>query len=415
MPCSYGEEATNRVGNQKFKKMKRRDFVIKSGLAAAAVSSVSPGFAYINKYINSDAPVRLGVIGTGSRGSGLISVINGIKGLDVVACCDVLPFRLENGLKRAEGTPKSYSDYWKLLEDKSVDAVLVATPFGTHGSIELDALDAGKHIYGEKTLAKGYDEVMKLADAKKEGLVFQTGHQYHSSRLYTQVVDLIKDGKVGKITAFECQWNRSGNWRRSVPDPELERLINWRMYREYSGGLTAELCSHQIDFVNWVLGETPSQVFGTGGIDYWKDGRETYDNVHHLFSYPSGVEATFTCLTTNAKDDYQIKVIGDKGTIILDYVNGWFYPEGNYNKQQTDVDGVAGATIPWEAGKGIPFEFTHTDPSKQALTDFRDAIRTGSKPISDFETGANTAICVQMAIDSMLNNKIVKWNPQHKL
>ena len=395
--------------------MKRRDFVIKSSLAAAAVSSASPGFAYINKYVGSSAPIRIGVIGTGDRGGGLISVMKNIEGIEVAACCDVIPFRLANGMKRAGDSAKAYTDYRKLLEDKSIDAVLVATPFSTHAQIELDALAAGKHVYGEKTMAKGYDAVLDVVDAAQGNLVFQTGHQYHSSRLYTHVVDLIKDGKIGEITAFECQWNRSGNWRRPVPEPELERMINWRMYREYSGGLTAELCSHQIDFTNWVLGETPSQVFGTGGIDYWKDGRETFDNVHHLFSYPSGVEASFTCLTTNAKDDYQIKVMGDKGTIILDYVNGWFYPEGNYTKKRAEVDGVAGATIPWEAGKGIPFEFSHADPSKQALMDFRDAIKNNSKPISDLKTGANTAICVQMAIDSMLTNEVVKWNPKHSI
>ena len=107
--------------------------------------------------------------------------------------------------------------------------------------------------------------------------------------------------------------------------------------------------------------------------------------------------------------------MGDKGTIILDYVNGWFYPEGNYTKKRAEVDGVAGATIPWEAGKGIPFEFTHADPSKQALMDFRDAIKNNSKPISDLKTRANTAICVQMAIDSMLKNEVVKWNPEHSI
>ena len=61
------------------------------------------------------------------------------------------------------------------------------------------------------------------------------------------------------------------------------------MYRDYSGGLTAELCSHQIDFVHWVLGENPQTIMGVGGIDYWKDGRETYDNVHLIYTYPSGV------------------------------------------------------------------------------------------------------------------------------
>lgn len=394
--------------------MKRREFLVKGGLVTAAVSAASPAFAYVNKYINNAAPIRLGVIGTGDRGGGLISILNDVEGIDVTACCDIIPFRLENGINRSKNKAKAYTDYRKLLESKDIDAVLVSTPLSTHAQIELDALAAGKHVYGEKTLAMGYDDVLKLKAAQNKDLIFQTGHQYHSSRFYNQAVEMIKDGKIGKITAFECQWNRNGNWRRPVPEPELERLINWRMYREYSGGLTAELCSHQIDFVNWVLNETPTHVYGSGGIDYYKDGRETFDNVHHLFTYPGGVEATFTCLTTNAKEGYQITIQGDKGTLILDHTEGWFYPEGDYTqKKHGDVDGVAGATIPWEAGKGIPLEMAHADPSKQALMDFRDAIRNQSPPISNFETGANTAICVQMAIDSMLNKEVVKWNPEH--
>ncbi len=390
--------------------MKRRNFLIKSSLATVGVTASAPGFSYINKHFGNTAPIRLGVIGTGNRGAGLISILNGIEGIDVTACCDILAFRLKDGLKRAGSGAKSYTDYRKLLEDKEIDAVLVATPLSTHADIELDALAAGKHIYGEKTLAKGYDDILKLNQAQQKNLIFQTGHQYHSSRFYTQVVEMIRDGKIGKITAFECQWNRHGDWRRPVPDPKFERLINWRMYREYSGGLTAELCSHQIDFANWVLGETPSHIYGSGGVDYWKDGRETYDNVHHLFTYPSGVEATFTCLTTNAREGYQISIQGEKGTLILDHTEGWFYPEGQYKKSHADVDGVAGATIPWEAGKGIPLPSSHANPSKQALIDFRDAIKNQTEPVSNFKTGANTAICVQMAIDAMLEKKVVTWN-----
>ena len=66
------------------------------------------------------------------------------------------------------------------------------------------------------------------------------------------------------------------------------------MYREYSFGLLAELSSHQIDFVNWVFNSNPSKVSGFGGIDYWKDGRETYDNTHVVYAYPNGVKASFT-------------------------------------------------------------------------------------------------------------------------
>ncbi len=391
--------------------MKRRDFVIKSGLISAGTIMSTSAIASLSSSSANDT-ISLGVIGTGDRGSGLIPFLNEIQGIQVAACCDVLPFRLEQGLAKVTKKATGYADYRDLLDRKDIDAVLVATPFYTHSQIYRDALDAGKHVYGEKTLAKGYEGIDLLV---KEGLnsdkIFQTGHQYHSSRLYVHVADLIKNGKIGKITAFQCQWNRNGNWRRPVPNPSLERAVNWRMYTEFSGGLVAELCSHQIDFVNWVLGEMPEKVMGVGGIDYWKDGRETYDNIHLIYSYPNGVKATFTCLTSNALDDYKIKVMGDKGSIILDYQKAWFYPEGNYEREIGNVDGVSGATKNWEQGKGIPIEFEHADPSKQALIDFRDSIRTNTKPISDIITGANTAVCVQMGLDAMANDEIIR-NPQ---
>ncbi|MDT0688056.1 Gfo/Idh/MocA family protein [Autumnicola psychrophila] len=391
--------------------MKRRDFVIKSSLASMAVATSTGAFGNINYLQNSRAEVKIGVIGTGARGSGLIPFINEIENLQVVACCDILPFRLKEGLKRAGRGAVGYSSYQKLLDNKDVDAVLIATPFSTHSAIAVDAIAAGKHVYCEKTMAKDYKGIENLLNKKKSSdKIFQTGHQYHSSRLYTHVVDLIKDGKVGDITAFECQWNRNGNWRRPVPDPELERIINWRMYREYSGGLVAELCSHQIDFVNWVLNATPKSVIGVGGIDYWEDGRETFDNIHLIYTYPKGVKATFTCLTSNSMDDYKIKVIGDKGTIILDYAEAWFYPEGHYEKKRQEIDGVSGATIPWEMGKGIPIKVAHANPSKQALMDFRDSIINNKQPASGIVTGAKTAITVQMGIDTMIEDRNVEWN-----
>jgi len=392
--------------------LKRRTFIKKSGIATAGILTTNSVFGNLShlKSSSSDS-VNIGVIGTGQRGTGLTSIINKIDGLRVVATADVIPFRLQNGLKKANSNPKGYGNYKALLENKDVDAVIIATPFNTHSKIAIDAIDAGKHIFCEKTLAKGYHGIQQLINKTKESkTIFQTGHQYHSSRLYTYVFDLIRQGKVGNISAFECQWNRHGNWRRKVPNPSLEKAINWRMYREFSGGLTTELCSHQIDFVNWVLGETPEQVMGVGGIDYWKDGRETYDNVHLTYSYANGVKAKFSCLTSNAKDGYQIKVLGDKGTIIIDTKNAWFYPERKKNKVMGEVDGVSGATAQWDKAKGYNINIEHLDPSKQALLDFKNAIIDNKTPLSNITSGAKTAVCVQMALDAMYDNKIVKWN-----
>ncbi|TNJ44901.1 Gfo/Idh/MocA family oxidoreductase [Tamlana fucoidanivorans] len=389
--------------------MKRRDFIVKSGLVTSGLAVGSSVLWGATNGFRANNTINIGVIGTGDRGAGLTPFLNEIEGVNVIACCDILPFRLENGLKKAGAKAKGYNDYRKLLDNKDIDAVLVSTPFNTHSKISIDALDANKHVYCEKTMAKGFEAINALV--KKEAtssVVFQTGHQYHSSRLYSHVVNLIKEGKIGKIVAFECQWNRNGNWRRPVPDPSLERAINWRMYREYSGGLVAELCSHQIDFVNWVLGENPEQIQGVGGIDYWKDGRETYDNIHLIYKYPSGVKATFRCLTSNALGDYQIKVYGDKGTILIDYVNAWVYYEKGIEKELGEVDGVSGATVNSQMqGKGIPIHIEHNDPSKQALIDFRDSIVNNTEPISNIHTGANTAKAVQMSLDAMYKDEII--------
>ncbi|MET2984757.1 Gfo/Idh/MocA family protein [Aureibaculum conchae] len=393
--------------------MKRREFVIKSGLATVAIASSTSIAANILHNKNVNSTINIGVIGTGDRGLGLTPLINQIENLNVSACCDVLSFRLENGLKKTEGKAKGYKDYRALLDDKTIDAVVIATTFSTHSKIAIDAIDAGKHVYCEKTLAKGFDSINDLVQKVKNSKnIFQTGHQYHSSKLYTHVVDLIKNGQVGKIATVECKWNRNGNWRRPVPSPELEKAVNWRMYREFSGGLVAELCSHQIDFVNWILDATPNKVMGVGGIDYWKDGRETYDNVHLIYTYPKGVKASFTSLTSNAKDGYQIKVMGDKGTIILGAANAWYYPEGKIKKKMGDVDGVSGATASFIEGKGYPIEVEHANPSKQALIDFRNSVINNTKPISNIETGAKAAICVQMGLDAMHNEKIVDWHTE---
>ena len=395
--------------------MKRRDFIKKGSLLSAGMMASTYSMTAMGNIIGANKQINIGVIGTGSRGSGLIPILNSIEDVKVVACCDVLPFRLEEGLKRSGSNAKSYTDYRALLDDKDIDAVLVTTPFNTHSAIAIDAIEAGKHVYSEKTMAKGFKGIQALVEkVPQSNLIFQTGHQYHSSRLYKHVVKLIDQGEIGDIISFECQWNRHGDWRRPVPDPTLERAINWRMYREYSGGMAAELSSHQIDFVNWVLKENPKQIMGVGGIDYWKDGRETFDNIHLLFEYPSGVKAKFTCLTSNALGDYQIKILGSKGTIQLDYDKAWISYEKGFEKELGDVDGVSGATIINNNLQiGMPINISHIDPTKQALVDFRDSIIHHTLPISNVYTGAHTAIAVQMSLDAMINNEIVYWDDKN--
>lgn len=404
----------NQVGNQKYNthNMKRREFIVKSGLSATGIVAGSSALWGMSKNLGANGTINIGVIGTGSRGSGLIPVINSIPGINVAACCDVLPFQLDKGMSKAGDNAKAYVDYQKLLDNKDIDAVLVSTPFNTHSKIAIDALDAGKHVYCEKTMAKGYEGIQALVNkAATSNKTFQTGHQYHSSRLYLEVVEMIQRGEIGKVISFDCQWNRNGNWRRELPDPSFERAINWRMYREYSGGLVAELSSHQIDFIHWVLGENPKKIMGVGGVDYWKDGRETFDNIHLVYEYPSGVKATLRSLTSNAYENYQIKVHGDKGTIVLGFNKAWIYYEKGFEKKLGNVDGVSGATMnPHNKTKGVPIVVNQNPPTKQAFIDFKSSIQDKTLPISNIYTGADTAKTVQMSLDAMYTNEIKYWD-----
>lgn len=394
----------------------RRSFIKKSAVAFSA-PLITPKSDIFSIFKSSPLnQLNIGIIGTGDRGQGLIKLISKIDGMRLIAICDNLQFRLDQAATIAPKAIK-YSNYKELLSNKNLDAVIISTPLNTHASIASDAVDASLHIYCEKTMVKGDISTMNLVKKVKKdhNKIFQTGHQYHSSRLYSHIVELVQSGEIGQIIAIQAQWNRNGNWRRQVQDPKFERQVNWRMYREYSYGLTAELSSHQIDFSNWLLKSTPKKVVGFGGIDYWKDGRETYDNIHLTYSYPSGVKASFTCLTSNGKDDYQIKVMGDKASIMIGYKDAWIYPEGKYNKVIKDVDGVSGATSSWIEGKGNPIKFDHKEPTYQALEDFRYAIINDSTPMSNLKSGADVSLAVDMGIRAMDTEQVVSWDPKYNL
>lgn len=389
----------------------RRAFLKTSGLAALSVPLISSDWIKIN----SGKKLRLGIIGCGDRGSGISESIKSHPMFTVEAISDVIPFRLSALQKTTRA--KAYADYRTLLEDKKVDAVIIAVPFGLHDEVSIDAINAGKHVYCEKTMVKGIQQIQQVLDAQRNsGLIFQTGHQYNSSELYQKIEQYVKNGDIGEITAFECQWNRNGDWRREVPDPKWERMINWRMYREHSGGLVAELCSHQIDFINRILGEAPKKIMGTGGIDYWKDGRETYDNIHMLFEYPGGVDASFTCTTTNAYEGYQIRILGKNATIVMGPRSAKVYMEKKAKLEYGNVDGVSGATLTkWQSGEGITIDADNTNITVQALEQFYRSIYDGERVYADIESGAITSKCVQMSLDALYQSEIKYWKDYPEL
>lgn len=315
--------------------MSRREFLRQSaiGTAALALSSFSAR-------AQSEEKVKVGVIGTGAQGQNLLRQLLALPTAEVVAVCDVYAVNRIRAVELTQGKAKSYSDYRALLDQKEIEAVVIATPLHLHAPMTIDALQAGKHVFCEKAIAYSIDEARQMAQvAARTGKVLQIGHQRHYNATYEQAYWLIKEGTIGKVTHVRVLWHRNNSWRRAVPDPKLERLINWRLYRDYSHGLLTELASHQLDVVNWFLGALPISVVGYGGIDYWKDGREVHDNVEMIFNYPGGVRVMYTSLTTNAYDGYGEWFFGDKGTLVLtDENKGLLFRERNAEKLEWEDD-----------------------------------------------------------------------------
>ena len=333
-----------------------------SSIATAAAGVGLVACSNKNKFVLNEVPensrLRLGIIGVGSRGSGILKVLKQVPEFKVVAVCDTFDFRLEAAKKNIPNDFQTFKKYEALLSMKGLDAVIIATPLYEHYRMVMTALDCDVHILCEKALA--YTIEQSMAIKKKANLsnkIFQISYQYQLNPMFQTIKDLIANGYMGKITRVEATWDRNNSWRRPLPDKtvvqgfskeELDRRINWRMYKEYSGGLNAELGSHQYNMIDNLLGAHPTRVMGTGGIDYWKDGRETFDNVHMLFDYPNGVKAGFHSGTTNKYEGYQLKLYGKKATIVSKNMSEAFiYPEGeSLEKSWKDgVDSVSGATI----------------------------------------------------------------------
>lgn len=270
---------------------------------------------------------RIGIIGTGSRGCFHIKHLVQMPNVEVVAMCDNYRPHLEDA---AQYYPKAklYDDYRRLLEQRDVEGVIIATPLYLHAPMTLDALSAGKRVFCEKSMGYTLDECLEVYNKRKEtnGVLF-IGQQRLFDPKYIKAMSMIHEGKIGDVVGVRNYWYRNNNWRRDVPSPELERHINWRLYSEYSRGLMTELACHQLQNGSWALGMLPEQVMGSGHLVHWlkEDKRDVYDCVSAIFTYPNGVNMTFESIISNKHFGMGEQILGTNGTI--DLVTGMYYSD----------------------------------------------------------------------------------------
>src|SRR5438477_9563766 len=358
----------------------RRDVVKAAGAAAViAAARKIEGAPAIQKVRAANDQVQYGMIGTGSRGSYLLKHLKSIDNGRCVALCDVQPQNLEHGVQTIGNKPKTFQDYRELLVQNDVDAVFVTVPLFLHFPITRDVLTAGKHVFCEKCLVFKPEEVHALRALAQEHpkQILQTGLQRRYSYFYQTVKSMVDKGILGNVHHIHAQWHRnminkpSSLW--TMKPGGQSNIANWRLYRSMSGGLTAELTSHQVDVSDWMFGSSPEFVMGLGSLDTLLDGRNVYDNIQLIYKYPKGQKLTYSSISTNqflpffngSRPEMGECIMGTDGTIQItvgadvEHAIAWWYREPVKHSAEVSKAGekkpfVAGATMAASGGGGGP-------------------------------------------------------------
>ncbi|HWB86260.1 MAG TPA: Gfo/Idh/MocA family oxidoreductase [Bryobacteraceae bacterium] len=362
--------------------------------------------------------IRFGIIGAGARGTELLREAQGCPNTECVGVADVYTKRLEEAAAIAPGA-QMYLDYRQLLDDSAVDAVLIATPQHLHAEHFIAALDAGKHVYQEKTMAFTIEHARRMRAAYQRAgkRTVQIGHQWCSSGQVADATSFLKPGLMGKITAIHAHMYRNTphgkpQWARPIyPDMTAENIVwqsflgdapqrefdahrfaNWRYFWDYSGGNVNENLSHQLAFWHHVLGlKIPRSVTMTGGIYLWKDGREVPDTMHVSMEQPEEILFSWDSGFGNNHLGVSEDVLGTDGAITRSQ-------QIRYTPQKVNRPGaneMMGAT------RTVP---------RAHMQNFLDSIRSGAEPNCPFEVGYRVSIACRMAVESYLRQRTVHWD-----
>ena len=389
----------------------RRKFIgnVATGLAGTIAAS---------NVLGANDRVRLGVIGVGSRGTELLREALACSNTECVAVSDVYRTRLD-AARTFVPAAKTYPDYRRLLDDPSLDAVLIATPHHLHAEQFVAALDAGKHVYQEKTMAFTVEHAkrMRTAYQRAANRTVQVGHQACSSGQVLDAAAFLKPELMGKITAIRAHFYRNTphgkpQWTRPVyPDmtPEnigwesflgeaprrefdADRYINWRLFQDYSGGNVTENLCQQLAFWYKLVGlKIPAAVTMTGGLYLWKDGREVPDTMHVSMEHAEEILFSWDSGLGNNQLGVAEDVLGTDGTISRSQQIRYMPQKVN----RSDGNEMVGTS--------------RTEP-RAHVQNFLDALR-GAKTLNcPFEVGFRVSIACRMAVESFLQQRTVFWD-----
>jgi len=401
-------------GTDRRDSINRRDFLI-GGVGMAAVL----GAPAIVRGQNLNSKISLGIVGTGSRACEILKATTDHTERIVTDLCDIYPPHLEEA-KNTCGNPsvRTHTEWQRVIEQKDVDAVAVAAPLFLHVPVSLAALESGKHAFSEKSMGMNMKELNQMLAAVQNhpDKVYLVGYQSHMNTTLAMVKDLVASGSIGEITQFYVHFDRNQTWSRNDVPPEFMRILNWRLYKEYCGGLLTEVVTHELDAVMSVLGTMPVAASFNGKIKVYKDGRENHDSIMGVWEWENDVLGVGSAHLSNASRGSGWVLLGTHGTVECHGGTVKLYWEKE--ARHLDTLGIQHKFTAVKLGQSLKeSEDPNESPAKviqdkvdndydlntaREFKHFYDCILNGAKPAMDAATCRRTSIPALMAYASSM-------------
>ena len=405
--------------------------------------------------------INIGLIGSGIQGIYDTRAALSVDGVKIVAACDLYTGRLDRAKELWGKDLFVTRDYRKLLDRKDIDAVIVATPDHWHKKIAVDALRAGKHVYCEKPMVQKWEDGQEIISAQKSsGKICQIGSQGMSSLTNEKAKQLYKEGAIGDLVLLDFyndRYSAEGAWQYPIPpdqgpdtvdfgtflgnapkvayDPK--RFFRWRNYKDYGTGVAGDLFVHAFSSLHYMIDSFgPTSALATGGLRYWKDGRDVPDVSITLYDFPKtethpAFNAVFRVnFIAGSGGGSGFKLVGTEGEMEI----GWDTVSVRRSKLSMDpgdyslvafTEKTQGAirsnhaTVSPESRNSVLQTGTTTWESPQDYKgahhdhfhNFFTAIREKGKTIQDPTFGLRAAGAALLANESYYKKSPVKWNP----
>jgi len=421
--------------------MLRRTF-LQAGAAAGLTLSAAANAAIVAD----QKPKRVGLIGCGWYGKADLLRLIQVSPVEVVSLCDVDSKMLSEaaeivaGRQKSKKTPRTYADYRKLLAEKDLDLVLIATPDHWHALPMIEAVKAGSDIYVQKPISVDIVEGQAMvAAARKHGRVVQVGTQRRSTPHLAEARDkIIREGKLGKIGLVEiyCYYHMRARenppdidppanldyemWTGPAPLRPYNKLVHprsWRAFMEYGNGILGDMCIHMLDMVRWMLDlGWPKRVSSSGGILVQKDSKsnitDTQTATFDFADYPVVWTHRTWGHPVDPKYPWGATIYGEKGTLQAS-VNSFDFRPFNGEAVHKDV------TMELEQ---YPEDKTEKDLEKHVapairhhMLDLLARIADRGKPVADIMEGhISTASCILANLSQQLGRSFT-WDSEKQL